>query len=143
MTDLWITKDLPVLKAAVELCDEGDDTAATVGGIAERTGFTEAEVTKSLLRLDGEQPPFFGKMIRTFGSGVSHVFSPTGHARRAVQQWPQAEDKLEEIVKLLTALAEKEPDEEKAKGYRKVIEHVTTGGRDLAIGVISSLITGG
>ncbi|XVV11820.1 hypothetical protein ACQP2X_44525 [Actinoplanes sp. CA-131856] len=141
MTDLWVTKDLPVLKAAVELCDAGNDSAS-VSAIVERTGFDEQDVMKSLRRLDGEQPPYFARMEKMFGGGVSHAFAPTGHARRAVSQWPRAEAKLEEVIKLLTVLAEKEPDEEKAKWYVKAREHLTTGGRDLAVGVISGLIAG-
>ena len=139
--DMWKDVDLPVLKAAVELCDEGRESATT-SDIKKRTGFDEKKVMASLLRLDGEQPPLFANMNKMFGGGVSHVFAPTGHARRTVRQWPQAEDKLEELIKVLTALSEQEPDPEKSKRLAKVREHLMTGGRDLAISVISGLVTG-
>ena len=140
---MWTTADLPVLKAAVELCDEGRNSAA-VGDIAKKTGFDHDKVMKSLLRLDGEQPPYFENMNRMFGGGVSHVFAPTGHARRTIQQWPQAEDKLEEMVKVLTALAEREPDKERSKSFAKSARDLTVGAtREIAVGVITNLITGG
>ncbi|MDZ5445741.1 hypothetical protein U2F26_23920 [Micromonospora sp. 4G57] len=98
--NLWDTTDFPVLKAAVEICNEGRGAAA-VGAIIKRTGFDQQTVMASLRRLDTEQPPFFTKMEKMFGGGVSHVFEPTGHAQRAIQAWPKAEDKLEELIKVL------------------------------------------
>lgn len=139
--NLWDTTDFPVLKAAVEICNEGRGAAA-VGAIIKRTGFDQQTVMASLRRLDTEQPPFFTKMEKMFGGGVSHVFEPTGHAQRTIRAWPKAEDKLEELIKVLSAIAEQENDPEKASRLARVRDYLAAGGRDLAINVISGLITG-
>ncbi|MGW3791290.1 hypothetical protein ACWD8I_08995 [Micromonospora arida] len=139
--NLWDTTDFPVLKAAVEICNEGRGSAA-VGAIIKRTGFDQQTVMASLRRLDTEQPPYFTKMEKMLGGGVSHVFEPTGHAQRAIQAWPKAEDKLEELIKMLGAIAEQEKDPEKASRLARVRDYLAAGGRDLAINVISGLITG-
>lgn len=106
MPDLWVARDLSVLRAAVELCDEGRDSAS-LSSITRRTGFGQAEVTRSLLRLSGERPPFFDNMAWTFTGGISHVFAPTGHARRAVGQRSPAADRLVEFLELRTVPAER------------------------------------
>lgn len=140
--NLWETTDFPVLKAAVDICNEGQGRAS-VGAIVKRTGLDERTVMDSLNRLDTEQPPLFTNMTKMFGGGVAHVFGPTGHAQRAIQAWPKAEDKLEELIKVLGAIAEKESDPEEKRRLAKVGGYLAAGGRDLAVSVISGLVTGG
>ncbi|MEE6311025.1 hypothetical protein V1634_29725 [Plantactinospora veratri] len=140
--NLWDTTDFPVLKAAVDLCNESRGDAA-VGAIVARTGLDQQTVMASLRRLEAEHPPFFEKMHKMSFGGVSHVFQPTGHAQRTIKAWPKAEDKLEELIKMLGAIAEQENDPEKAGRLTRVRDYLAAGGRDLAINVISGLITGG
>ncbi|MFF4894621.1 hypothetical protein [Micromonospora chersina] len=137
----WTDQHLPVLRAAVELCDEQNGTASETD-IAKRLGVDDETVQVALRALLAEDPPFFVKADRRFVGGYERVWQPTGHARRALRQWPNPEARLDEIIKVLQLAAEREPDPEKRSAMQKVITAATGVSRDLFISVVSGMITG-
>jgi hypothetical protein len=104
----WDDRDLPVLKAAVELCDVDPFSQARDADIESRTGFDREKVQAALRALREETPA-----LLQFEDGAGRIMSvrfPTGKARRRVGLWPVMPDVL---IQTLVELAEREPDEEK------------------------------
>ncbi|MGW4156304.1 hypothetical protein ACWEDF_24440 [Micromonospora chersina] len=135
----WTEQHLPVLRAAVELCDEQNGTASETD-IAKRLGLDDAAVQTALTALLAEDPPFFVKADRRFVGGYERVWQPTGHARRAVRQWPSAEARLNEMIQILELAADREPDEEKRGWLRKTAGWLGSAGREVAVDVTAAVI---
>jgi hypothetical protein len=78
MNETWMSRDLPVLDAVVELLESRPMAQPAV--IAERTGFAEAEVVRALRALDGEYVRLNngpGRQVRSRRDGQS---APAGRA---------------------------------------------------------------
>ncbi|MGW0502187.1 hypothetical protein [Micromonospora sp. NPDC003241] len=136
----WTEQHLPVLRAAVELCDEQNGTASEVD-IAERLGLDDEAIQAALKGLLAEDPPFFVKAVHRFEGGYERVWQPTGHARRAIRQWPSAEVRLNEMIQILQLAADREPDEEKRGWLRKTAGWLGSAGRDVAVDVTAAVIS--
>jgi hypothetical protein len=85
----WEERDLLVLRAAVEYCEEH-------GGYAEahhlrsRLDMSERDIRKAFNALCAETPKLFGN-YSDGGVGVYRVVRPTGEARRRLGMWPARE----------------------------------------------------
>jgi hypothetical protein len=140
----WEDRDLPVLRAIVELSDEGE-WRLSPEQIAERLGFDVDRVKLALFALAAEQPPFFSysDMSDFEGRDIGAIREPTGHARRTVGTWPRPEERVDQLVEALQAAAEQEPDTERKGALRKVASYAGGVGRDLMVEVMAKVITGG
>ncbi len=134
----WATRDLPVLKAIVEMSEQGHYLISP-HHIAAHTNMDETEVRRALAALAGEKPPFFEFEDTTdFDSGmreIDAVRNPSGHARRAIGAWPTAEALAREIVAALEAAAEEEPDEEKRENLKQTARFLGGTGWQVLLGV--------
>ena len=110
ISSTWESRDLPVLVAAVELCDDSDQETAMLGELGQRSGLSEGIVGRALRALAREDPPFFDGITES-DWGIHGVAYPTGHARRTVGAWPTPELLASRLVAELKKAAEKEPDE--------------------------------
>ena len=128
--------------AAVSICNESRGSASA-NAIQQRTGLDEREVQASLAALASEQPPFFENLDTRSGYVIAGVLGPTGHARRMVQQWPNPEDKLRELIRVLELAADKEPDPATASLWRRAAAQAGGFSRELFISVLSGAVTGG
>jgi hypothetical protein len=108
ISSTWEDRDLRVLLAAVSICNESRGSASA-NAIQQRTGLDEREVQASLSALASEQPPFSENLDTRSGYAIAGVLGPTGHARRTVQQWPNPEDKLRELIRVLELAADLAP----------------------------------
>ena len=138
----WESRDLPVLVAAVELCDESDTGTASETAIQDRTGFDSRTVQRALVALAHEDPPLFGQ-VGEHDFGIHTVAYPTGHARRIVGSWPTPESLAERIVDGLEEAADKEPDEDKRGRLRRAASSVRDVGRELFVDVVAESIKRG
>lgn len=142
----WETRDLPVLKAIVEMTDEGG-LHIKPGAVAARTGLTQDEVEIAFAALAAEHPPFFSFAdVTTMGStrrGIGWVYHPTGHARRTVGTWPTAEGMADRIIAGLERAAEAEEDEEKRGRLRRTAAWFGGAGREILVEVAASAISKG
>lgn len=77
------------------------------------------------------------------GPDLGGIRNPTGHARRTVGTWPKPEDRVAEMVAALREAAEREDDPEQKSRLRKTAEWLAGAGRDVTIGIITSMATGG
>ena len=142
--DTWATRDLPVLKAVVELFDGGE---WRVGGaqVAERTGLAEDVVQRAFFALANEDPPLF-KYIDTSslaGPEIGWVYEPSGEARRRVGAWPTPESLADRLVQAMDQVAESEPDEEKRSKLRNAAVYLGSAGRDMLVQVAATAVSRG
>lgn len=141
MDSTWETRELPVLAAVVQLCDEDDWGQAEPNQIAERTGLDIADVKKAVYRLLGEQPPFFQVSDSTTfeGRDFTSVHSPTGHAQRTVGAWPTPDSLSERIIDALNEAAATEQDPE----TKSRLSHAADVGKGTLAGVLARVLTQG
>lgn len=132
MEETWTSRDLPVLRAIVEVF-ERTGRVMHPNEIVQQSGLTGDQVERALNALEGENPPFITKLDRRASGGISLIGRPTGHARRAVGAWPSAETMADQIVQALEEAAEREPDTERKSWLRQSASYLGNAGRDLAI----------
>lgn len=114
-TDTWSSRDLPVLRAIVELYeDEEDEGGIQPWEIQQRTGFDEVTVRKALRALN-RQPYFEDAQVIADGE-IWMVGPPTAQALRVVGQWPTPEVQLNRLIAELERAAADEalPNEERS-----------------------------
>jgi hypothetical protein len=112
--DTWMTRDLPVLRAAVEIFDQrGRNPGADELGAA--CGFDKDTVQRALRALHRE--PFFEEGMTAFNGDILAVGPPTGAALRVAGQWPSPEVQLERLIAAFQAAADDEarPQEERKR----------------------------
>jgi hypothetical protein len=133
--DTWVPRDFPVLDAAVSLLEEMD--MPKVADIAQRTGFSTADVALALEDMDGE----YVDLQMTMGDpGSWSVRAVTPAARRAVGQWPTAESLTAALAEAFDDAAEHEQDPAKKGRLRLVADFLADTGRDMAAEVVAKVI---
>lgn len=114
LTPTWVTEDLPVLAAAIEIYDEKG--RATGEEIASNLDRPSDDVTRSLVRLESE----YLELKHIDSMGMRNIRPPlvtsvSGNARRAVGQWPDPDKMTADIITQLEKAAESQaPDKRKA-----------------------------
>lgn len=139
MDETWTSRDLPVLRAIVEIYEE---TGSAMGpdAVESATGFGPKVVQAALRALDSEQPPYISKLERVMTGDIIFIGAPTGHARRAVGAWPTAETIADRLITALDEAAEREPDPERKGWLRKTAGYLGNAGRDLAVEIGATAI---
>lgn len=114
--DTWTSRDLPVLKAAVDLFDQTGHVRADA--IERAVGF-DAETVQRALRALYTEPYFQSSDATSWGGRRILVGDPTSDAYRVAGKWPTPENLLERLVMALEAAGEDndlpEPERSKAK----------------------------
>lgn len=106
--DTWTNRDLPVLKAAVDIFESGDDDNIEPDAIARRTGFTADDVQRAL-RVLYKHPYLDPDSGLSDGNGeVLFVGEPTGDGLRAAGNWPSPQAIVDRLVAAIEAAAEDE-----------------------------------
>jgi hypothetical protein len=138
MKDIWASRDLLVLDAAVELIDEMYPTSRYPEGedIAARTGLDAKSVAVALNALEGE----FLEVQRTGDFARWGVPRVTPAARRAVGQWPTAESLVEKLVAGLAQAAEHEGDPERKGKLMAVARGLSSFAREVAVNVAAQAL---
>lgn len=117
--ETWSKRDLPVLKAIVELHETHSPKRVEVSEVERATGLDNAEVQQALKALHTE--PYIQGGFKQRGGGSGLVYktagAPTAAGLRAAGAWPTPESLLERLVAGLEAAAEEEgrPEEERGK----------------------------
>ncbi|NGX07010.1 hypothetical protein [Mycobacteroides franklinii] len=143
MTDTWESRDLPVLKAAVELWEEhGRPPRATA--VAAKTSFDGDTVQRALRALDTE--PYFEKSMSGSGQIIA-VGKPTSAALRVAGQWPSPETQIERVIAALEAAADDDSRQpEERSRLRQVALSLRGAAFQIAIGALGgaggNLLTG-
>jgi len=142
----WETRDLPVLKAIIELTEEGIHYIKPQQ-IAERTSMDGATIQRALAALAEENPPFFDhREANSFGDPSRNfvvVSKPTGHARRTVGAWPTPDFLADRIIDGLERAAEAEEDDDKRGRLKRTAAWFASAGRDILVDITGSAISTG
>lgn len=114
--DTWNSRDLPVLKAVVELFDTTGHVRAN--DIERALGFDSETVQRALRALYTE--PYFREGGATaWGGHRVFVGDPTSDAYRIAGKWPTPENLLERLVAALEAASEDDEVPESQRGKAK------------------------
>ncbi|CDQ43119.1 hypothetical protein [Mycolicibacterium neoaurum] len=115
--DTWHNRDLPVLRAAVDIYERTGRTMKP-RQIEQECGF-DAETVQRALRVLNLQP-YFEKTSGAFGGGILLVGAPTAEALRVAGQWPTPEGQLERLVAAFEAVAadDTRPEEERSRAAK-------------------------
>ena len=145
MESTWEARDLPVLTAVVAICDEDPWGEADPSEVAGRTGLSIDEVTKSLWKLAGENPPFFSFSDEsTFGGrDIGSISMPTGHAQRTVGAWPTPDSVVERMILALQEAAQNAQTEEERSRLQRAADAVGGVGKGVITGVMTHILTQG
>jgi hypothetical protein len=143
--DTWNNRDLPVLRAVVDIYDRTGRTMRT-SAIEQECGLDEETVQRALRALNRE--PYFEKVTVASGGLILLVGAPTGAAFRVAGQWPSPEGLLERMVAALEIAANDESrDDEERSRFRQVILTLRGAAYQVAIGALGdaggNLMTGG
>ncbi|MEV6695234.1 hypothetical protein AB0M35_27550 [Micromonospora sp. NPDC051196] len=136
----WEERDLPVLKAIVELYEESGGRKDRAGDIQKRTGFDEETVQKALRALKPANPPYVTSMKEMSGGFIVFVGAPTPEARRAVGLWPTADGLADNLIMAMSQAADQEPDEEKRGRLKTAASWFGNAGRNVLVDVTAAVI---
>lgn len=135
MIDTWTTRDLPVLRAAVEVYDQtGRNPSAAE--LEAACGFDKQTVQRALRALYRE--PFFGEGMTDWSGNILAVGPPTSGALRVAGQWPSPEVQLDRLIAALLAAADDEerPEEERGR-FKQAALWLGGAASQIAIGALS------
>lgn len=140
MTDLWTTRDLPVLRALVEHFDDphaNDSDLDLAGG----TGLDGDQVERALATLSRAEPPYISGTGAWGSRGVPvKIHSVTERAYRAVGAWPTAEGLTDRITAAFADAADAEPDPEQKSKLRSTAAWLGGAGRSVVLDVAMKLV---
>jgi hypothetical protein len=134
MRGTWLERDLPVLKAAVEVFErDGDPMEA--GDIAAIAKLDAETIQRALRALSTE--PFFAKGQETANGAILWIGKPTSKALRVAGQWPSPETLLKSLINALETAGEDDTRvlEERSK-IKQVALGLRTAAAQIAIGAL-------
>jgi hypothetical protein len=143
VVDTWNDRDLPVLRAVVEL-DEREGRPVTPEDVRFVTGFDPHTVESALRALAGEtNPKYFDRTHGGLRDPTLWVTNVTGHARRTVGAWPTAETLADQILAALNDAADAAGDEETRDRLRQFAAWLGGAGRGVLMQAAGSAVVVG
>jgi hypothetical protein len=115
MDETWTNRDLPVLKAAVDIYNKSSRANIRASDIQAAVNF-DKETTQQALRFLCRQPFFEESGSLSGGGQIVFVGPPTGEALRVAGAWPTPEGVLERLVAAFEAAAS---DQDRAEAERR------------------------
>lgn len=140
--DTWASRDLVVLDAIFQLqAEQPVGSFPTMGEIAAACGLEVVDVWRSCRDMDGEYLDL--RQVMAGGSAAPHrVMRLYPEARRAVGQWPSAEQYLERLIAALTVEAERASTAEERTRLRRAAESLGLLAKDVAVSVAGAALGG-
>lgn len=136
LPDTWHSRDLPVLRTIVRLCDEERSSIATGAGVARSLrALTDDEIHRAINAL--ELAGLFEVTRRGDGS-ASIISCPSAEARRLSGAWPSPDSIADNLLAELKDIAEYGSDEATKSKARKALDGLSGFSRDVLVGVIGS-----
>ena len=137
MEDKWTNRDLPVLRAIVEIYENTGAAIIRAFDVEQATGF-DKETTQRALRALNTQP-YFQPGIGSSGGEILSVGPPTGDALRLAGAWPSPEGLVDRLITAFEAAAE---DEDRAEPERGKLKQLALGLRGAAYQVAIGALGG-
>lgn len=136
MSNLWTSRDLPVLKAVVKLADTTQLVQASQ--VETETGFDRATVDASLKAL--KDAGYFTKTGGSMSRLIDDISGVTEKARHAAGVWPTAEQIAAGMLEEIERRAESDPDPEKRSRFKKIAAGFAEGGKDVGINLLAAVV---
>jgi len=137
--DTWNSRDLPVLRVAVQGVDAEPVIGITFTEVAEHTGLSLDDVYRSAKAM--ESAGLVG-LREVMGTGHSRINEVDGRARVIAGQWPSEETGFDRMIAALEAIAANSEDPDTRTRARKILEGFAGAGKTIGIGVTTAVITG-
>jgi hypothetical protein len=134
--DTWNARDLPVLRAVVDIYDGSGTYLTRATAIERHTGLDRETVQRALRRLHS-QPSFFEKVVEASGGQIIMVGPATADALRVAGAWPSPEQLLQRLVSALETAADDDaraPDERSK--FRQAAAYLGSFATQVAIGAL-------
>jgi hypothetical protein len=134
MEDVWANRDLPVLRAVVEIYDETGHHITRASAVERRTGFDNETVQRALRAL--QTVPFFQEINAGVNVGVG---PPMRNAYQVAGAWPTPESMVDRLIAAFEAAATDEGlDEPERRRAQKIRDGLVSGGSKIAIAALGS-----
>ncbi|OBJ58223.1 hypothetical protein [Mycobacterium asiaticum] len=135
--ETWTNRDLPVLRALVQIYENTGRAMIRASDIENATGFDKDTTQRALRSLSRE--PYFKEAKGSWGGGILFVGPPTGAALRVAGQWPTPESMVERLIAAFEAAASDEDLEEPERTRaQKIRDGLISGGSKIAIAALGS-----
>jgi hypothetical protein len=142
MQSTWESRELPVLRFAVEQFDDPDVRHLRIADIVAGTGLDEREVKSALLALHTASPPYVEGLTPAEVAYPIDLYGVTERARRVVGQWPTPEAWADRLVAALEQAAQDETDPRKRGLLRKGAGILGGVARDVVVKTALGEVTG-
>jgi hypothetical protein len=139
LADTWDSRDLPALRAIVQLFDASEYNDVRPEEIERESGLTNAQVNRAAVALHDDG------LIEMTSAGPGELLWVTkvsGEARRMVGAWPTAESGVDRLVAALEQIAQNTDDEEDRTRLQQFAGFLKTGGKQVGLSVATAVITG-
>jgi hypothetical protein len=133
----WETRELPVLRAIVDLSDVGHLGGITPAHIVERTGMDPTTVSRALRALANENPSLFQWDDIAETGDIVVVVNPTGDARRAVGTWPAPDAWADRLIAALTDAADRASNPDEKTKLRRAADALGSIGKEVLTDVLT------
>jgi predicted transcriptional regulator len=133
--DTWTNRDLPVLRAVVDIYEDDDDDNIEPDEVRRRTGFDEATVQRALRNL---HRGYLDNKGETNASGdYYYIGEPTADGLRAAENWPSPESIVARLVAALEQAADDAEDPEERNRLKTAARAIAGTAYQVALGVLS------
>ncbi|WP_100489926.1 hypothetical protein [Mycobacteroides abscessus] len=135
-TDTWNARDLPVLRAVIDLYETNGGIPITPPEIEAKLGFDADTVQRSLRALDSP-PSLFDRLEKDWDGQIIMLGRPTARALQVAGAWPSPENLLEQLIGALNAAAgdDDRAPEERSK-LRQAASYLGSFASQVAIGAL-------
>lgn len=139
LSDVWSTRDFPVLREAVRLIDSGEDAHPRLEQLAEACGLSEDDTERALQALTRR------RLIdpAESASGPYGVDDVSGEAYLITGLHPDGDDLVSQLIATLRQAADQTDDPEEKSRLRRMGDSASDVGRQTLGAVLAALVTGG
>jgi hypothetical protein len=136
MADTWTGRDLPVLKAIIDLYESSGRDLIRVREIVAATGFDQDTVQRAVRALYTE--PYLQREPKgSWGAGILGVGPPTGDALRIAGVWPSPENLVERLIAAFeNAAADDDRDAAERSKFKQAAGWLGSFASQVAIGAL-------
>jgi hypothetical protein len=141
LPDVWASRDFPVLREVVRLIDSREAEWPVRQRIATATGLNDELVQSAGLALERRGLVRLGG--KTAEGSFSYFYEISGAAYLMTGLHPDGDDVLSRLIDGLRKAAEQTADEDERGRLRKAADALAGIARDVGVGVLTAVITGG
>jgi hypothetical protein len=141
VSDVWFTRDLPVLRAIVRLVDEGEHGGSPylLGQVVPASGLPKAEVVAAARSLVSTG---YAEALTNHAGDIVRFTAVSGEARRLAGLWPTPQGEWERLLEQLAARAANAPTEVERERWRALDAAARAVGEHDGALLMSALIGG-